>query len=156
MAIFSSLATTHNDSSIALACTHTTVPTANAWISVTVAPRSVRERPFPPTQSDAGHRERINANEVGARALGVEERSDETPRARASGAKPAPDPEVRHRSGASSPPSIGCGSLRRRSAVHSPARWVGCFAALYSSHLTAWRKARRKGRFAEEARRKAR
>ena len=33
------------------------------------------------------------------------------------------------RSGASSPRSIGCGSLRRPSAVRSPARWVGCFAA---------------------------
>ena len=39
-------------------------------------------------------RESMTLNEVGARALGVEERSDETPRARASGAKPAPDPEV--------------------------------------------------------------
>ena len=39
-------------------------------------------------------RESMTLNEVGARALGVEERSDETPRARASGARPAPDPEV--------------------------------------------------------------
>ena len=39
-------------------------------------------------------RESMTLNEVGARALGVEERSDEAPRARASGAKPAPDPEV--------------------------------------------------------------
>ena len=39
-------------------------------------------------------RESMTLNEVGARALGVEERNDETPRARASGARPAPDPEV--------------------------------------------------------------
>ena len=39
-------------------------------------------------------RESMALNEMGARALGVEERSDETPRARASGARPAPDPEV--------------------------------------------------------------
>ena len=36
----------------------------------------------------------MTLNEMGARALGVEERSDETPRTRASRAKPAPDPEV--------------------------------------------------------------
>ena len=39
-------------------------------------------------------RESMTLNEMGARALGVEERSDETPRTRASRAKPAPDPEV--------------------------------------------------------------
>ena len=39
-------------------------------------------------------RESMTLNEMGARALEVEERSDETPRARASGARPAPDPEV--------------------------------------------------------------
>ena len=39
-------------------------------------------------------RESMTLNEVGARTLGVEERSDETPRVRASGARPAPDPEV--------------------------------------------------------------
>ena len=39
-------------------------------------------------------RESMTLNEVGARALGVEERSDETPRARAGGTRAAPDPEV--------------------------------------------------------------
>ena len=57
------------------------------------------------------------------------------------------------RSGASSPRSIGCGSLRRRSAVRSPGE-VGRLLrreGLYSSHLTAWRKARRKGSLRELA-----
>ena len=39
-------------------------------------------------------RELMTLNEMGTRALEVEERSDETSRARASGARPAPDPEV--------------------------------------------------------------
>ena len=52
---FSSLATTHHGSAIALACTHTTLPTARA-ASVTVASCNVRERPFTPTQSDARRR----------------------------------------------------------------------------------------------------
>ena len=39
-------------------------------------------------------RESMTLNEMGARALGVEERSDQTPRARGSGTGPAPDPEV--------------------------------------------------------------
>ena len=68
-------------------------------------------------------RESMTLNESSVPAQGVEERSDEAPRA--GRARPTPDSEVV----ASSPRSIGCGSLRRRSAVRSPVRWVGCFAA---------------------------
>ena len=62
------------------------------------------------------------------RPWGLEERSDEAPRA--GRARPTPDPEVvaqpkRRRS----PQSIGCGFWRRRIAAHSPARWAACFAA---------------------------
>ena len=60
------------------------------------------------------------------------------------------------RSGASSPQSIGCGFWRRRIAAHSPGE-VGRLLrreGLYSSHLTAWRKARRKGSLRELAREK--
>ena len=67
-------------------------------------------------------RESMTLNEMGARALGVEERSDETPRARASGARPAPDPEV-----VSSPPSIDS-NLEEADRARSPARSDGCFA----------------------------
>ena len=62
----------------------------------------------------------------------------------------------RSRSGASSRRSIGCGSLRRRIAAHGAAQ-VGRLLrreGLYSSHLTAWRKARRKGSLRELAAKK--
>ena len=74
-------------------------------------------------------RDSMTLNEVSVPALGVEERSDEAPRA--GRARPTPDPEVvaKSRSGASSPQSIGCGFWRRRIAAHSPARWAACFAA---------------------------
>ena len=73
-------------------------------------------------------RDSMTLNEVSVPALGVEERSDEAPRA--GRARPTPDPEVvASRSGASSPQSIGCGFWRRRIAAHSPARWAACFAA---------------------------
>ena len=93
-------------------------------------------------------RESMTLNEMGARALGVEERSDETPRARASGARPAPDPEVIARpkrrqftaeyrlrileeaDRCTQPGEVG--RLLRRE-------------GLYTSHLSAWRKARRQG-----------
>ena len=60
------------------------------------------------------------------------------------------------RSGASSPQSIGCGFWSRRIAAHSPARWARLLRreGLYSSHLTAWRKARRKGSLRELAAKK--
>ena len=60
------------------------------------------------------------------------------------------------RSGASSPQSIGCGFWRRRIAAHSPARSGRLLRGegLYSSHLTAWREARRKGSLRELAAKK--
>ena len=105
----------------------------------------------------------MTLNEVGARALGVEERSDETPRARASGAKPAPDPEV-----VAKPKRRQFTAEYRLRILEEAERCaqpgeVGRLLrreGLYSSHLTAWRKARRKdvasGVGPEEARRKAR
>ena len=73
-------------------------------------------------------RDSMTLNEISYSALGVEERSDEAPRA--GRARATPDPEVvPSRSGASSPRSIGCGSWRRPIAAHGPARWAACFAA---------------------------
>ena len=73
-------------------------------------------------------RDSMTLNEISYSALGVEERSDEAPRAGAQDRR-----RTRRswpsRSGASSPRSIGCGSWRRRSAAHSPARWAACCAA---------------------------
>ena len=70
---------------------------------------------------------------------------------------PGPEPDkrtghrtrrlLRSRPDAGSPPSTGCGSSRRRTAALDPARSDGCFGreGLYTSHLSAWRKARRNG-----------
>ena len=88
-------------------------------------------------------RESMTLNEVGARALGVEERSDETPRARASGAKPAPDPEV-----VAKPKRRQFTAEYRLRILEEAERCaqpgeVGRLLrreGLYSSHLTAWRK----------------
>ena len=73
-------------------------------------------------------RDSMTLNEITFPALGVEERSDEAPgpaaldRRRTRRSWPS-------RSGASSPQSIGCASLRRRIAAHGPAMWAACFAA---------------------------
>ena len=93
-------------------------------------------------------RESMTLNEVGARALGVEERSDETPRARASGAKPAPDPEV-----VAKPKRRQFTAEYRLRILEEADRCVQPGEVgrllrregLYTSHLAAWRKARRQG-----------
>ena len=102
-------------------------------------------------------RESMPLNEGEARALGVEERSDETPRARASGARPVPDPEVvakpkRRQFTAGYRLRILEEAERgtQRGEVGRVLRREG----LYSSHLTAWRKARRKGSLPELAAKK--
>ena len=73
-------------------------------------------------------RDSMTLNEVSVPALGVEERSDEAPRA--GRARPTPDPEVvakpKRRQFTA---EFGCGFWRRRIAAHSPARWAACFAA---------------------------
>ena len=115
-------------------------------------------------------RDSMTLNEVSVPALGVEERSDEAPRA--GRARPTPDPEVvakpRRRQFTTETPatfgisvgqSIGCGFWRRRIAARlriQPGE-VGRLLrreGLYSSHLTAWRKARRKGSLRELAAKK--
>ena len=93
-------------------------------------------------------RESMTLNEVGARALGVEERSDEIPRARASGAKPAPDPEV-----VAKPKRRQFTAEYRLRILEEADRCVQPGEVgrllrregLYTSHLAAWRKARRQG-----------
>ena len=93
-------------------------------------------------------RESMTLNEVGARALGVEERSDETPRARASGARPAPDPEV-----VAKPKRRQFTAEYRLRILEEADRCVQPGEVgrllrregLYTSHLAAWRKARRQG-----------
>ena len=93
-------------------------------------------------------RESMALNEMGARALGVEERSDETPRARASGARPAPDPEV-----VAKPKRRQFTAEYRLRILEEADRCtqpgeVGRLLrreGLYTSHLSAWRKTRRQG-----------
>ena len=93
-------------------------------------------------------RDPMSGKETGAAALGVEERSDETPRAEVGQDRPAPDPEVvakptrrqftaeyrlrilEETDRCTSPGEVG--RLLRRE-------------GLYTSHLAAWRKARRNG-----------
>ena len=93
-------------------------------------------------------RESTTLQEMGAPALGVEERRDEAPRAGASHARPTPDPEVvakpkrckftaqyrlrilEEAESCTQPGEVG--RLLRRE-------------GLYSSHLTEWRRARREG-----------
>ena len=105
-------------------------------------------------------RDPMTLNESSAPALGVEERSDEAPRA--GRARPAPDPEV-----VAKPKRRQFTAQYRLRILEEAERCtqpgeVGRLLrreGLYSSHLTAWRKARRQG-FAsgvgpEEAWRKA-
>ncbi len=90
----------------------------------------------------------MTLNGFPAPALGVEERSDETPSAGANRARPAPDPEVvakpkRRRFTAEYRLRI----LEEADSCSVPGE-VGRLLrreGLYSSHLTAWRKARRSG-----------
>ena len=85
---------------------------------------------------------------VSCPALGVEERSDETPSAGASRARPAPDPEV-----VAKPKRRQFTAQYRLRILEEADRCtelgeVGRLLrreGLYSSHLTTWRKARRKG-----------
>ena len=98
----------------------------------------------------------MTLNKVSLPALGVEERSDEAPRA--GRARPTPDPEVvakpkrRQFSAAVSAadPVEEAERCTQRGEVGRLLRREG----LYSSHLTAWRKARRKGSLRELASKK--
>ena len=91
-------------------------------------------------------RESMTLQEMGAPALGVEERRDEAPRAGASHARPTPDPEVvakpkRRKFTAQYRLRI----LEEAESCTQPGE-VGRLLrreGLYSSHLTEWRRARR-------------
>ena len=91
-------------------------------------------------------RDSMTLNEVSYSALGVEERSDEAPRA--GRARPTPDPEV-----VAKPKRRQFTAEYRLRILEEAERCtqrgeVGRLLrreGLYSSHLTAWRKARRKG-----------
>ena len=93
-------------------------------------------------------RESMTLQEMGAPALGVEERRDEAPRAGASHARPTPDPEVvakpkRRKFTAQYRLRI----LEEAESCTQPGE-VGRLLrreGLYSSHLTEWRRARREG-----------
>ena len=97
-------------------------------------------------------RESMTLNESSVPALGVEERSDEAPRAGL--ARPTPDPEV-----VAKPKRRQFTAQYRLRILEEAERCtqpgeVGRLlrrAGLYSSHLTAWRKARRKGSLRELA-----
>ena len=100
-------------------------------------------------------RDSMTLNEVSYSALGAEERSDEAPRA--GGAGLTPDPEVvakpmRRQFAAEYRLRIleEADRCTRRGEVGRLLRREG----LYSSHLTAWRKARRKGSLRELASKK--
>ena len=100
-------------------------------------------------------RDSMTLNEVSVPALGVEERSDEAPRA--GRARPTPDPEVvakpKRRQFTA---EYGLGILEEADRCTQPGE-VGRVLrreGLYSSHLTAWRKARRKGSLRELAAKK--
>ena len=96
----------------------------------------------------------MTLNGFPAPALGVEERSDEIPSAGASRARPAPDPEV-----VAKPKRRQFTAQYRLRILEEADRCtqpgeVGRLLrreGLYSSHLTAWRKARRKGSLRELA-----
>ena len=100
-------------------------------------------------------RDSMTLNEVSVPALGVEERSDEAPR------PAAPDrPRTRRlwpsRSGASSHAEYRLRVLEEADRCTQPGE-VGRLLrreGLYSSHLTAWRKARRTGSLRELAAKK--
>ena len=91
-------------------------------------------------------RDSMTLNEVSVPALGVEERSDEAPRA--GRARPTPDPEV-----VAKPKRRQFTAEYRLRILEEADRCtqpgeVGRLLrreGLYSSHLTAWRKARRTG-----------
>ena len=97
-------------------------------------------------------RDSMTLNEVSVPALGVEERSDEAPRA--GRARPTPDPEV-----VAKPKRRQFTAEYRLRILEEADRCtqpgeVGRLLrreGLYSSHLTAWRKARRKGSLRELA-----
>ena len=100
-------------------------------------------------------RDAMTLKEVSLPALGVEERSDEAPRA--GRARPTPDPEVvakpkRRQFSAEYRLRIleEVERCTQRGEVGRLLRHEG----LYSSHLTAWRKARRKGSLRELAAKK--
>ena len=90
----------------------------------------------------------MTGTEARAPALGVEERSDETPRAEATQARRAPDPEV-----VAKPTRRQFSAEYRLRILEEAERCtrpgeVGRLLrreGLYSSHLSAWRKARRNG-----------
>ena len=93
-------------------------------------------------------RDSMTLQEMGAPALGVEERRDEAPGAGASHARPTPDPEVvakpkRRKFTAQYRLRIleEAESCTQPGAVGRLLRREG----LYSSHLTEWRRARREG-----------
>ena len=100
-------------------------------------------------------RDSMTLNEVSVPALGVEERSDEAPRA--GRARPTPDPEV-----VAKPKRRQFTAEYRLRILEEADRCtqpgeVGRLLrreGLYSSHLTAWRKARRKGSLRELAAKK--
>ena len=100
-------------------------------------------------------RDSMTLNEVSVPALGVEERSDEAPRA--GRARPTPDPEV-----VAKPKRRQFTAEYRLRVLEEADRCtqpgeVGRLLrreGLYSSHLTAWRKARRKGSLRELAAKK--
>ena len=100
-------------------------------------------------------RDSMSLNEVSVPALGVEERSDEAPRA--GRARPTPDPEV-----VAKPKRRQFSAEYRLRILEEADRCtqpgeVGRLLrreGLYSSHLTAWRKARRKGSLRELAAKK--
>ena len=97
-------------------------------------------------------RDPMTLNESSAPALGVEERSDEAPRA--GRARPPPDPEV-----VAKPKRRQFTAQYRLRILEEAERCtqpgeVGRLLrreGLYSSHLTAWRKARRQGSLLELA-----
>ena len=90
----------------------------------------------------------VTGMEAGSAALGVEERSDETPRAEVEQHRPAPDPEV-----VAKPTRRQFTAEYRLRIVEEADRCtrpgeVGRLLrreGLYTSHLSAWRKARRSG-----------
>ena len=100
-------------------------------------------------------RDSMTLKEISYSALGVEERSDEAPRA--GRARPTPDPEV-----VAKPKRRQFTAQYRLRILEEAERCtqpgeVGRLLrreGLYSSHLTAWRKARRKGSLRELASKK--
>ena len=100
-------------------------------------------------------RDSMTLNEVSYSALGAEERSDEAPRA--GRPRPTPDPEV-----VAKPKRRQFSAEYRLRILEEAERCtrpgeVGRLLrreGLYSSHLTAWRKARRKGSLRELASKK--